>query len=57
MLSFLSGKKTYLVSGAGLVVVGLWMFGVLSADIAAQALTALGFGGAIALRSAISKAE
>lgn len=57
MLNFLSGKKTYLVSGAGLVVVGLWMFGVIGTDIAAQGLTALGFGGAIALRSAIAKAE
>ncbi|MBI2882860.1 MAG: hypothetical protein HYY11_02970 [Candidatus Methylomirabilis oxyfera] len=57
MLNFLSGKKTYLVSGAGLVVVGLWLFGVIGTDIATQAMAALGFGGAIALRSAISKVE
>lgn len=54
ILEFLSGKKTYLVSGLGLVVVGLWIFGVIDDTVAGKALTALGFGGVIALRNGIA---
>lgn len=52
ILEFLSGKKTYLMSGLGLVVVGLWIFGLIDDQIAGKALTALGFGGVITLRHA-----
>lgn len=52
ILEFLSGKKTYLMSGLGLVVVGLWIFGLIDDQIAGKALTALGFGGVITLRAA-----
>ena len=55
MLEFLSGKKTYIVGALGMGVTGLWMFGMISADQATQALTALGFGGAMTLRAAIAK--
>lgn len=57
MLNFLSGKKTYFVSGLGLLVLGLWIFGVIDQAIAEKALAALGFGGAITLRSAVAKSE
>lgn len=52
IVEFLSGKKTYLVSAMGLVVVGLWIYGVIDDALAGKALTALGFGGAITLRAA-----
>lgn len=57
VMNFLSGKKTYLMSGAGLLVIGLWIFGVIDQAIAEKALVALGFGGAITLRSAVAKSE
>lgn len=57
MLELLNGKKTYIVSGLGLVVCGLWIFGVVDGETASQALAALGFGGAITLRSGIAKAS
>lgn len=56
ILNFLSGKKTYIVSGCALVVIACWMFGVIEQDTAEKALVALGFGGAITLRAAITKA-
>lgn len=55
VITFLSGKKTYIMGAGGLLVVGLWMGGVISDDIATQALAALGFGGIITLRAAVSK--
>lgn len=57
MLTFLSGKKTYFMSGLGLLVIALWIFGVIDEVIAGKALAALGFGGAITLRSAVAKSE
>jgi hypothetical protein len=57
MLEFLSGKKTYIVSGLGLVVCGLWMVSVIDDATATKALTALGFGGAITLRAAVTKSQ
>lgn len=57
ILNFLSGKKTYIVSGCALVVIGLWMFGAIETDAAEKALTALGVGGMITLRAAIAKAN
>lgn len=56
MLTWLSGKKTYLMGAAGLAVIALWMLGYVGADTAEKALIALGFGGAITLRAAITKA-
>lgn len=52
ILEMLAGKKTYLVSALGLIVVGLWIFGAIDDGMATKALTALGFGGAITLRAA-----
>lgn len=49
---WLAGRKTYLMGGLGLVVVGLWIFGVIDNEVASKALTALGFGGVISLRAA-----
>lgn len=57
ILNFLSGKKTYLMSGLALVVMGLWLFGVIDQAVAEKALVALGFGGAISLRAAVAKSE
>lgn len=57
MLNFLQGKKTYIVGTAGLVVVGLYLAGILSPDMANVLLTVFGFGGLITLRSAVSKIE
>jgi hypothetical protein len=51
-LEALAGKKTYFISGLGLIVVGLWIFGVIDEQVAGKALTALGFGGVITLRHA-----
>ncbi len=55
ILELLSGKKTYLVSAAGLAVIGLWMAGMIDTAIAEKALAALGFGAAIALRAGVAK--
>lgn len=57
MLEFLNGKKTYLISFAGLAVIGAWMLGMIDGDVAEKALAALGFGGAITLRAGIAKAS
>lgn len=57
MLDFLSGKKTYLLSVAGLAVIGAWMLGWVDSEVAEKALAALGFGGAIALRAGLAKAN
>ena len=57
ILNFLSGKKTYLLSGIALIVVGFWMYGLINDEIAMKALIALGFGTQITLRSAAAKAE
>jgi len=51
-IGMLAGKKTYLLGGLGLIVVGLWIFGVIDEQLAGKALTALGFGGVITLRAA-----
>lgn len=52
LVEWLAGRKTYLMGGLGLVVVGLWIFGVIDDQVASKALTALGFGGVISLRAA-----
>lgn len=51
-LEAIAGKKTYFLSGLGLIVVGLWIFGLIDELVAGKALAALGFGGVITLRSA-----
>jgi len=51
-LEAIAGKKTYFLGGLGLIVVGLWIFGLIDDQIAGKALTALGFGGVITLRAA-----
>lgn len=57
ILTLLSGKKTYLMSACGLVVIGLWMFGLIDDLIATKALVILGFGTQISLRAATAKSE
>ncbi|HNP80147.1 MAG TPA: hypothetical protein PKN47_01690 [Nitrospira sp.] len=52
IISFLQGKRTYLISGCGLLVVAAWIFGVIDEVVASKALAALGFGGVITLRAA-----
>ena len=57
VLSFLNGKKTYIVVLLGLVVIGASMLGVIDTETANSALVALGLGGAVTLRAAIAKAQ
>ena len=53
-MEWLKGKKTYIVAGLGGIVLGLQLAGLISAEMAATAYTALGIGGAVTLRAAIS---
>jgi hypothetical protein len=55
MLSFLSGKKTYLVAIAVAIVAGLTYAGVLDSNTAEIIYGLLGAGSIATLRSAISK--
>ncbi|BFU90140.1 MAG: hypothetical protein NTAFB01_13270 [Nitrospira sp.] len=55
VLSFLSGKKTYIVSALALGVIGLWLFGVIDQEAAEKMLTTLGVSGIITLRAAVTK--
>lgn len=57
ILNLLSGKKTYLVSGVGILIVGLWLFGVVEQAMAEKLLTLVGLSGAITLRAAITKTQ
>ena len=56
-MEFLKGKKTYIVAGAALVVIGAQLLGFVDADMANQALGALGFGAIVTLRAAVAKGE
>ena len=51
----LRGYKTYIISGLALGIVGANLLGFLDNDTTAVILSALGFGGFAALRSAIDK--
>lgn len=51
LLEYLRGKKTYILSGLGVVVVALWALGVIDQDTADKLLVALGFGSVAALRA------
>lgn len=55
MISFLEGKKTYIIGVLGLMTVAAYLFGLINADIANTLLTIFGFGGLISLRGAIAK--
>ncbi len=57
ILTFLSGKKTYLSGGLALVVLGLFLFGVIDQVTAEKAIAALGLAGMISLRAAIAKSD
>lgn len=57
ILNLLSGKKTYLTGGLGLIVLGLFLFGVIDQPVAEKALVALGLAGMITLRTAIAKSD
>jgi hypothetical protein len=54
VLAFLNGKKTYITATLALLVVGLWSFQIVDDGMATQALVALGFGGMITLRHAMT---
>ena len=54
-MEWLSGKKTYILTGCGTIVVGLWMFGVIETQVADYCLAALGFGSLAALRAGVTK--
>lgn len=55
LFAFLSGKKTFLLAGAGAIVQGLVFAGVLTQEQATPILGMLGFGAAATLRSAVGK--
>ena len=55
MVEFLSGKKTYIMTGLGTIVLGLWMFGVITTEQANYAVAALGFGSIASLRAGFAK--
>lgn len=55
--SSLEGRKTYILGGLGIVVVGLWILGVIDTVQASQVLTTLGFGGLLTLRAGVEKAK
>ena len=54
-MEWLSGKKTYILTGCGIVVVGLWMFGVIDQQVADYCLAALWLGSIAALRAGVTK--
>ena len=54
VLTFLQGKKTYILVACALVVAGLHVGGVLDTDSTNIALAALGMGSLATLRSAIT---
>lgn len=56
VLTFLRGKKTYILVAGALVVAGLDMGGLVSDSSANMALSVLGFGGLATLRAGITNA-
>lgn len=55
MIEFLQGKKTYILGCVGLVVIGLYYFGYIPAEVANPILAAVGFGGLITLKAGQSR--
>lgn len=55
MISFLSGKKTYILGFLGLLTIGGYFLGFESIDTANMLLGLFGFGGIISLRAAVAK--
>ena len=56
VLTFLRGKKTYILVACALAVAGLDMTGVIDDGSANTALTVLGFGGLATLRAGVTSA-
>lgn len=54
MINFLSGYKTFILAGLGILVVIIHLLGWLDASSSNAILTILGFGSIITLRSAIA---
>lgn len=54
IISYLSGKKTYILGASGILVIILYYFKVIPADLGNTILGLLGFGGIITLRSAVT---
>ena len=54
-MEWLSGKKTYIISGLGCVVVGLYIFGVIDDKTAEMLGGLLGFSGIATLRAGVAK--
>lgn len=57
LLDLLSGKKTYVTGGLGVLAIALYVFGVIDQETAQKAVGALGLGSILALRAAIAKSE
>ena len=54
-MEWLAGKKTYIVSGLGLIVCGLYVFGVIDDKTAEMLGGLLGFTGIATLRAGVAK--
>lgn len=50
-LEWLKGKKTYITTVIGAIVVVLWWLNIIDSDLADKILILLGFGGIAALRA------
>lgn len=53
MISFLQGKKTYILAGLGVLVLVLGQFGVIDSASVSAILPYLGFGSILTLRAAV----
>ena len=54
MITFLEGKKTYILATFGILTVVAYSFHVVDANTANTLLTLFGFGGLITLRAAVA---
>lgn len=50
-MDYLKGKKTYLVTVAGMLVTGAWMMGWIDDETANKILVLFGFGAGVTLRA------
>lgn len=52
-MTFLSGKKTYILGACGLITIGAYFLGFLNLDTANMLLGLFGFGSIVSLRAAL----
>lgn len=57
LITFLEGKKTYIMGFFGIITVVLYLTHVLDANTANTLLTVFGFGGLISLRASIANLD